>query len=248
MNQSAVDFPLAEWPVAILAGGLATRLRPMTEQTPKALLPVAGRPFLEHQLRLLQAAGIQRVVLCVGYRGEMIEKEFSAGASFGMQLSYSYDGPDLLGTGGALKNALPLLGEKFMILYGDSYLPIDYSRPAQALELSGKPALMAVFRNDNRWEPSNVCFEDGEIKRYDKKNPTPEMRHIDYGLGVMRSEALLSWPDEEPFDLAEVYRELIGKRALAGYEVDCRFYEIGSPKGLAEVDAMLRGQQQPITA
>jgi NDP-sugar pyrophosphorylase family protein len=248
MRRSAVDFRLADWPLAILTGGLATRLRPMTEKIPKALVIVAGRPFLEHQLRLLQSAGIRKVVLCVGYRGEMIEKEFKDGASFGMQLSYSYDGPELLGTGGALKKALPSLGEKFMILYGDSYLPIDYSGPAQALDSSGKPALMAVFRNENRWEPSNVCFEDGEIKRYDKKTPTPEMRHIDYGLGVLRSEALLPWPDKEPFDLAEVYQDLIGKGALAGYEVDRRFYEIGSPKGLAEVDAMLRRQGQSITA
>jgi NDP-sugar pyrophosphorylase family protein len=178
----------------------------------------------------------------------MIEKEFRDGASLGIQLSYSYDGPELLGTGGALKKALPLLGKRFMILYGDSYLPIDYSGPAQTLALSGKPALMAVFRNENRWEPSNVCFEDGEIKRYDKKKPTPDMRHIDYGLGVLLSEALLPWPNEEPFDLAEVYRDLIGKGALAGYEVDSRFYEIGSPEGLAEVDAMLRRQQQSITA
>ena len=160
-----------------------------------------------------------------------------------MALSYSYDGPDLLGTGGALKKALPLLGDKFLVLYGDSYLPIDYSAPARVFAASGKPALMTVFRNENRWEPSNVWFEEGAIRRYDKRKLTPEMKHIDYGLGVLSSEALLPWPDGKPFDLADVYQDLIGKRKLAGYEVDRRFYEIGSPGGLAELDSMLRSPQ-----
>lgn len=240
---SADDFRMAEWPVAILAGGLATRLRPVTEKIPKALVAVAGRPFLAHQLGLLRSSGIRKVVLCVSYRGEMIEEEFGNGSGLGMELSYSYDGPDLLGTGGALRKALPLLGDKFLVLYGDSYLPIDYSGPAQALAASGKPALMTVFKNENRWVPSNVWFEEGEIRRYDKKTLTPEMKHIDYGLGVLRSEALLSRPEGKPFDLAEVYQELIGRRELAGFEVDRRFYEIGSPNGLAELDAMLRSQE-----
>ena len=244
---SADDFRMADWPVAILAGGLATRLRPVTEKIPKALVAVAGRPFLAHQLGLLHASGIRKVVLCVSYRGEMIEQEFGNGSSFGMELSYSFDGPVLLGTGGALKKALPLLGARFLVLYGDSYLPIDYSGPARAFVASGKPALMTVFRNENRWEPSNVWFEEAEIRQYDKRKLTPEMKHIDYGLGVLSSETLSSWPDEKPFDLAEVYEDLIGKRKLAGYEVDRRFYEIGSPGGLAELDALLRGQELSVS-
>ena len=243
MSPSRDDFSLADWPVALLAGGLATRLRPITEKIPKALVAVAGQPFLSHQLRLLHAAGVRKVVLCVGYRGEMIEEEFGDGGSFGVELSYSLDGPKLLGTGGAVKKALPLLGDKFMILYGDSYLPIDYAAPARAFAGSGKPGLMTVFRNENRWEPSNVWFEEGEIKRYDKRQLTPEMKHIDYGLGLLRSEALRNWPNEQPFDLADVYQDLIGPRQLAGYEVERRFYEIGSPEGLAELDAMLRREQ-----
>ena len=241
------DFRMADWPVAILAGGLANRLRPITEKIPKALVAVAGRPFLAHQLRLLHASRIRKVVLCVSYRGEMIEQEFGNGSSLGMELSYSFDGPELLGTGGALKKALRLLGDKFLVLYGDSYLPIDYSGPARALAASDKSALMTVFRNEDRWEPSNVWFEDGEIKRYDKRKLTPEMKHIDYGLGVLRSGALAPWPDGKPFDLADVYQDLIGKRELAGYEVDRRFYEIGSPRGLAELDAMLRSQELSVT-
>ena len=241
------NFSLAEWPVAILAGGLATRLRPITEKIPKGLVEVAGEPFLVHQLRLLHGAGIRKVVLCVGYRGEMIEQELGDGAKLGMELSYSFDGPELLGTGGALKNALPLLGDKFFVLYGDSYLPTDYAAPARAFARSGKPGLMTVFRNENRWEPSNVWYEAGEIRRYHKKELTLEMKHIDYGLGLLRPEALAPWPNDQPFDLAQVYQDLIGKKQLAGYEVAERFYEIGSPQGLAELDALLRRQQQSVT-
>jgi NDP-sugar pyrophosphorylase family protein len=247
MSLSADDVGLAGWTVAILAGGLARRLGPITEKIPKALVLVADQPFLAHQLRLLRAAGIRKVVLCVGYRGEMIEEEFGNGNSLGMELSYSYDGPELLGTGGALKKALPLLAEQFLVLYGDSYLPIDYTGPVRAFAASGKPALMTVFRNESRWEPSNVWFGDGEIKRYDKSDRTPEMKHIDYGLGVFRSEALSAWPNETPFDLSDVYQGLISKRELAGYEADRRFYEIGSPHGLAELDAMLRSQRLSVT-
>jgi NDP-sugar pyrophosphorylase family protein len=238
---------MANWPVAILAGGLATRLRPLTEEVPKALVAVAGQPFLAHQLRLLRSSGIRQVVLCVSYRGEMIEQEFGNGNGLGMKLSYSYDGADLLGTGGALKKALPLLGARFLVLYGDSYLPIDYAGPARAFAASGKPGLMTVFRNENRWEPSNVRFEEGQIRRYDKGKPTPDMKHIDYGLGVLSSEALLSWRDGEAFDLADVYQSLIAKEKLAGFEVDRRFYEIGSPGGLAELDALLRSQEVSVS-
>ena len=248
MSPPADELRLADWPVAILAGGLATRLRPVTEKIPKALVAVAGRPFLAHQLRLLHSEGIRKVVLCVSYRGEMIEQEFGNGRRLGMELSYSVDGPELLGTGGALKKALPLLGEKFMVLYGDSYLAFDYSGPVGAFAASGKPALMTVFRNENRWEPSNVCFEEGEIKRYSKKKLTPDMKHIDYGLGLLRSEVLLPWPGDKPFDLAAVYEDLTERGALAGYEVAKRFYEIGSPQGLAEVEAMLRRQQLSATS
>jgi NDP-sugar pyrophosphorylase family protein len=239
MNQES----LGSWPVAILTGGLSLRLRPITEKIPKALIQVAGRPFLAHQLRLLQGAGIRKVVLCVGYRGEMIQQEFGDGRDHGIELHYSFDGPEPLGTGGALKKALPLLDNRFLILYGDSYLPIDYAAPARAFAASGKLGLMTVFRNEGRWDTSNVSFQDGAIKSYSKKERTPEMRYIDYGLGILASASLASWPNGQAFDLADVYRDLIERNELAGFEVEQRFYEMGSPEGLAELDAMLRGQQ-----
>ena len=238
---------LGSWPVAILAGGLATRLRPTTEKIPKALIPVAGQPFLAHQLRLLQSAGIRKVVLCVGYRGEMIEQEFGNGRSLGMELSYSFDGPELLGTGGALKKALQLLNQNFLVLYGDSYLPIDYAGPVRAFVGSGRLGLMTVFRNEGRWDTSNVWFQDGAIKCYSKKERTPEMQFIDYGLGILDAKALAPWPDGKAFDLADVYVDLVSRNELAGFEVEQRFYEIGSPEGLAELDAMLRSQQLSVT-
>jgi NDP-sugar pyrophosphorylase family protein len=237
------DFDISSWPVAILAGGLATRLRPVTEKIPKALIAVAGRPFLAHQLRLLQSAGIRKVVLCVGYRGEMIEEEFGDGSSQGVELTYSFDGPELLGTGGALKKALPLLSERFFVLYGDSYLPIDYAAPARAFVAGRKLGLMTVFRNEGRWDTSNVWFADGAIKSYDKKQVTSEMKYIDYGLGLLRADALQPWPNDKAFDLADVYGDLIRRSELAGFEVDRRFYEVGSPEGIAELDAMLRSRQ-----
>jgi NDP-sugar pyrophosphorylase family protein len=241
---SSNPIEVGEWPVAILAGGLATRLRPITEKIPKALLEVGGQPFLTYQLRLLQSAGIRKAVLCVGYRGKMIQEQFGDGRQFGMELEYSFDGPDLLGTGGALKKALPFLGEQFFVLYGDSYLPIDYTLPARAFASSGKLGLMTVFRNEGRWDASNVWFEAGVIKSYSKKQPDSEMKHIDYGLGLLRAAALLSWPEGKPFDVADIYRDLIARNELAGYEVTERFYEIGSREGLAELDAKLRGQPQ----
>jgi NDP-sugar pyrophosphorylase family protein len=244
-----VTAPL-DIPVAILAGGFATRLRPITEKIPKSLISVAGKPFLAHQLGLLRARGLRRVVLCVGYLGEMIQRDFGDGNAFGMQLDYSFDssrrsaakadGPQLLGTGGAIKRALPLLGEKFFVLYGDSYLPIEYRPVADFFQRSGKPGCMTVYRNEGRHDTSNVVFRDGEIAVYDKKNRPPEMRHIDYGLSLFKASVFESYAAGQPFDLAEVMSRLVHEKQLAGYEVRERFYEIGSPAGLAELEALLR--------
>ena len=242
MTAPANSFRIADWPVAILAGGLATRLRPVTEQLPKALVPVAGEPFLTHQLRLLRGAGIRKVVLCVGYRGEMIQEAFGDGGAQGIDLQYSFDGPELLGTGGAIRKALPLLGDKFLVLYGDSYLPIDYAAPASVFASSDKLGLMTVFRNEGRWDTTNVYYENGTVVAYDKKQPTPKMKHIDYGLGLFRAAAFSSWADKQ-FDLSDVYRELIVRQQLLGFEVTQRFYEIGSPAGLAELDSLLRNHE-----
>lgn len=226
-------------PVAILAGGLATRLRPITEKIPKSLVPVAGRPFLAHQLELLHSRGIRRAVLCIGYLGEMIQRDFG-NEKFGIKLDYSLDGPKLLGTGGAIKRALPLLDEEFFVLYGDSYLPIDYAPIADFFHRSGKPGLMTVFRNEGKFDTSNVVFRHGEIKVYDKKNKLPEMQHIDYGLSMFKASVFDSYPADRVFDLAEVMGKLVREKQLAGFEVAERFYEIGSPAGLAELESLLK--------
>jgi NDP-sugar pyrophosphorylase family protein len=226
-------------PVAILAGGLATRLRPITETIPKALVPVAGQPFLTHQLAYLRDQGIERVVLCLGYLGEMVREEFGGGDAFGLRIEYSFDGPVLLGTAGAVRQALPLLGREFFVLYGDSYLPIDFGDVALRFADSGKPGLMTIYPNGDRWDTSNVWFENGEIRMYDKKKRVPEMHHIDYGLSVFRAEVF----ENAPADLADVMSKLARCGELAGYEATERFYEIGSHTGLAELDALLSGRR-----
>ncbi len=226
-------------PVAILAGGLATRLRPITEKIPKSLVDVAGEPFLAHQLRLLHSHGIRHAVLCVGHLGEMIERDFGDGAAFGIELKYSFDGPVLLGTGGALRLALPMLGDAFFVLYGDSYLPVDYAAVGEAWEESGKDALMTVFQNEGAWDTSNVEFSDGRLLRYDKHDRTPAMRHIDYGLSIFKASVLADRTNGEKFDLSEVQRDLVAQGRMAGYEVRQRFYEVGSHDGLDELSALL---------
>jgi NDP-sugar pyrophosphorylase family protein len=224
-------------PAAILAGGLGTRLDPITRTIPKALVEIRGEPFLAHQLRLLRARGIRRVVLCVGYLGEAI-REFAGDGGFGLEIAYSYDGPKLLGAAGALRQALPLLGEAFFVVYGDSYLPCDYAAVEQAFLSSGKPALMTVYRNEDRWDRSNVEFAGGRIVRYDKSRRTPEMRHIDYGLGVFHRRAF----EGPETDLAAVYAALAAAGELAAFEVSERFYEAGSFEGIRDLSLYLERQ------
>jgi NDP-sugar pyrophosphorylase family protein len=226
-------------PIAILAGGLATRLRPITEAIPKALVEIAGEPFLAHQLRLLRAAGYQRVVMCVGYLGEQVRDYAGDGAAFGLHVEYSFDGPRLLGTAGAIVRALPLLGERFSVIYGDSYLPCDYAAAERAFAESGKLGLMTVYRNEGQWDTSNVEFDGARVVRYDKANRTPAMRHIDYGLGVFRREAFAGIGPEEVRDLAGLYQDLVRRGELAAWESSDRFYEIGSREGIADLTEFL---------
>ena len=238
MSQRPIS--LAAWPVAILAGGFATRLRPATETMPKALLKVAGEPFIIHQLRLLHAAGFNKIVLCLGYLGEQIESLLRDGGSLGLQISYAFDGEKLLGTGGALKQALGQLGDQFVVLYGDSYLPVNYRAIVAAFIGCDKPALMTIFRNEGLWDTSNVSFEAGRIRSYSKKAHTPQMKYIDYGIGVLRAKVFAAFADQKTFDLADLYSHLVQRGQLAGFEVKQRFYEIGSAAGLAELDTFLR--------
>ena len=226
-------------PVALLAGGLATRLRPITAKIPKLLVEVAGEPFFTHQLRLLKAAGLTEIILCVGYLGEQIVELYKDGSNYGVNIKYSFDGPKLLGTGGALIQALPLLGDSFYVLYGDSYLPIDYRKIGDHFINSGKQGLMTVFENKGLYDASNVWFENGEIKVYDKKAKLPEMKHIDYGLGLFKASAFEGYSKTDVVDLAEVQKKLVSQHELCGYEMKERFYEIGSPEGLAELNTLL---------
>jgi MurNAc alpha-1-phosphate uridylyltransferase len=226
--------------LALLAGGLATRLRPLTLTVPKSLVDVAGEPFVAHQLRLLARQEITDIVICVGHLGEQIAEYVGDGARFGCSVRYSFDGDRQLGTGGALRRAIPLLGERCFVMYGDSYLPTRFAPVLRAFEGAGLPALMTVFRNAGRWDTSNVEFVDGVIRRYDKVDGTPAMLHIDYGLGTVAIDALKAWPAEGAFDLADFFRDLARRGLLAGLEVSERFYEIGSPSGLDETNAFLR--------
>ena len=226
-------------PVAILAGGLATRLGPLTQRLPKALLPVAGRPFIHWQLALLAQQGVSQVVLCAGYLGEQIQATVGDGSGFGLTVRYSFDGAVLLGTGGALKRALPMLGTTFFVLYGDSYLRCSFAAVQAAYEASTATGLMTVFCNENRWETSNVLFRDGRVVQYDKRSPRPDMRHVDYGLSILSTRALQRCPATAAFDLADVYHELAMQGELAALAVDERFYEIGSLGGIEATERYL---------
>src|SRR5688572_1809890 len=231
-------------PAVILAGGLATRLQPLTATIPKALIVVAGQPFLTHQLLRLKAQGIRRVLLLVGYLGDMIEREYGDGSQLGLSLEYSFDGPVLLGTAGAIRRAIRFLPERFFVMYGDSYLTCDFGAVARAFSRSEARALMTVYRNENRYDTSNVDFDGARILRYDKRHRTPTMRHIDYGLGAFDRSVFTALPADTAYDLATVYQDLLAAGQLAAFEVHERFYEIGSSEGLEET-ARLLGRAAP---
>jgi NDP-sugar pyrophosphorylase family protein len=234
--QNAHELPV----VAILAGGLGTRLGEISSAVPKSMVKVAGEPFIGHQLRRLAAQEFRDVVVCVGHFNEQIMAFVGDGSSFGCRVQYSLDGETLLGTGGSLRHALPVLGESFVVMYGDSYLRTPLHPIWKTFSDSGKLALMTVFRNDGQWDKSNIEFADGEIVRYDKRETTAAMRHIDYGLGCIRSEALAGFaPEGNRFDLALFYQSMLERRELAAFEVTERFYEIGSLAGLAETETLL---------
>ncbi len=224
-------------PVCILAGGRGTRLGHLVRDTPKPLIEVAGKPFLEHQLRLLAGCGVSDVVLCVGYRGEAIEARLGSSCC-GIGIRYSRDAPGLEGTLGAIRRALPLLGERFLVLYGDTYLRIDYAAAFHAWMASGLPALMSVFYNDAGLGISNTLYADGRVLAHAKHAPRPEMRWIDYGLGGLEPEAL-DFVSSQSSDLSDLYDQLAGRGMLYGFPAAERFYEIGTPTALAETAALL---------
>lgn len=223
--------------VCILAGGRGTRLGARVADRPKPLLEVAGEPFLFHQLRLVAEHGARHAVLCVGYLGELIEACVGA-QRYGITIDYSYDSPELGGTLGAIRRALPFLGERFLVLYGDTYLRLDYGQAVRFWERSGMTGLMCVLRNEGRWDTSNVLYGDGRVLAYNKRSPTADMCWIDYGLGGLCADAVTRGES----DLAALYQELAARGDLCGYEVTERFYEIGTPDALVETEAFLRGE------
>ncbi|MCX7819822.1 MAG: nucleotidyltransferase family protein [Kiritimatiellae bacterium] len=230
---------------AILCGGLGTRIRALAGDRPKSLLPVAGRPFIEHQLELLAASGVSDVVLCVGVGAEMIAAHVGDGARWGIRARYSREPADALrGTGGALVNALPLLREWCFVMYGDSYLPADYRPMARAFQQSGAPAMMAVYRNAGRWDASNARVEGGRVVFYSKSAAPGEADWIDWGLLAMRREVISRYASASmPLDLASVLTDLVSAGELAAWPAPTRFYEIGRPEGWRELEAYLRQRQ-----
>jgi N-acetyl-alpha-D-muramate 1-phosphate uridylyltransferase len=223
--------------VCILAGGLGTRLRGAVRSTPKCLVEIAGRPFLDYQLEFLARYGISRAVLCVGHLGDQVEARIGP-ERYGLRIDYSYDGPKLDGTLGAIRRAAPLLGERFLVLYGDTYLRVDYGQFALEWISSGLMGGMTVLHNRGRWETSNAVYDAGHVLRYEKGTADRTMEWVDYGLGSLYRESL-QIVGEDQADLAVLYAELAARRELFGYEATERFFEIGTPESLAETSTFL---------
>ncbi len=220
--------------ILILAGGLATRLGPLSQNCPKSMLDVAGKPFLAHQIELLKKSGITDILLGVGHLGEQIEEAFGNGRKYGVHIQYSREGENLLGTGGAVKKALPLLQNSFFVMYGDSYLMLDYQAIENRFrEIPDKGGLMVVYKNQNQFDRSNIDLQDKLVTHYGYENP-PHF-YIDEGLSILRKDFFNALPDGKPFDLGEVFRVLVKDRNLHAFETPQRFYEIGSAAGLEEL-------------
>jgi N-acetyl-alpha-D-muramate 1-phosphate uridylyltransferase len=234
----------------ILAGGLGTRVRAISPDRPKALMPIRGRPFVSYQLAWLAAHGVTEVVLSIGHLGAMIRDVVGDGRSFGLSVRYADEGDDLRGTAGAIRFALDqdLLAAGFFVLYGDSYLPIELS-PVWAASDDGRHPTMTVMKNDGRWDRSNVRFGDGKVLLYDKRHPDPAaagIDYIDYGLSVMTADCIRAHvPGGAKADLADVFAAESRAGRLRGFEVSERFYEIGSPQGIADLTAYLQRQRTP---
>jgi NDP-sugar pyrophosphorylase family protein len=229
-------------PVVILAGGLATRLYPVTRTMPKSLIEIAGRPFIDYQLELLKEKGVTQVVLCVGNFGDRIEAHIGDGSRFGLEVRYSYDGYILLGTGGAIKKATGILPDAFMILYGDSYLDIDMTPVEKKFCDAKLPVLMTVYRNRNKFDTSNIVVDGDRVARYDKKVRDPAMEYIDYGMIAIHKNVFEPYPADEPFDLSIVLTRMVVAGKVAAFEVTKRFYEIGSVQGIKETEEYIRNR------
>lgn len=219
--------------LVILAGGKATRLYPVTQEIAKSMVDVCGEPFIAHQLRLLKRQAIKKVIICAGFLGQQIKEFVGSGSVFGLEIEFSFDGEKLLGTGGAIKKAAALLKDDFFVMYGDSYLDIDFTPISESFCESKKSGLMTVFKNSNKWDKSNIVYCDNKIIKYNKLESSSEMEYIDFGLSVFKKRVFEEYNQIE-FDLADIYKELVTHQSMAGYEVKERFYEIGSFAGLEQ--------------
>ena len=231
----------------ILAGGLGTRLGERTRAMPKALLPIAGRPFLAWQLEALARCGFDHVLLCLAHFGDQIRDFLGEGAAFGVTVAYSEDGPRLLGTGGALRHALDLLAPSFLVTYGDSYLPFDYAAPLRDLEAHPEAlGTLSVFQNDGAWDSSNTAVQGEAVLRYEKGSADPSLTYIDYGALALRRGVIAQRRAELAFGLDEIQSELSRSGSLRAYTARDRFYEIGSERGIHDLEQHLaRGQKRP---
>jgi MurNAc alpha-1-phosphate uridylyltransferase len=245
INEVSSEAGAGVFPVVILAGGLATRLRPITETIPKCLVEINGVPFIDIQLRQLANQGVSKVVVLIGYLGEMVGEHVGDGSRYGLEVVFVPDGPNLLGTAGALRAALDHLPETFFVLYGDSYLRCPYQAIQERLIESGQPVLMTVFKNNRQWDTSNVKFVGGRVAAYSKRKLTAEMDHIDYGLMVFKREIIEVLPPNQVLDLATVLEEQVNRGKVVGFEVVDRFYEIGSHDGLRDLSEYLAAVKSP---
>ncbi len=218
--------------VVILVGGLATRLKPITEKIPKSMIRINEKPFLEYQIELLKKNNLTDILLCIGHLSSQIKDYFGDGKRFGVRLDYSEEKEELLGTGGALKKAENLLEDEFFVMYGDSYLILDYQEIAAYFHNFNKLALVAVYKNYNQFDKSNLIVKNGLVKLYDKKGVNPEMVYIDEGISILKKNTLRDFPSHTPFPLDRIFQRLISKKELLAFQTNQRFYEIGSPEGL----------------
>ena len=202
------------------------------------MIEISGKPFIFHQLDILKSQGVKNVVLCVGHLGQMIESTVGDGRNLNLSIKYSYDGDKQLGTGGSIKKALHLLDPNFFVLYGDSFLPINFEKVQQSYN-EKKLGLMTIIKNDNVWDLSNVLYLDGKLIEYNKINPKANMKYIDYGLSILNKNAFNYFINEQIFDLSDLFALLSSKGELGAFEVYERFYEIGSKKGIQETEDYL---------
>lgn len=228
--------------IAILSGGLGTRLGELTRNTPKSLIQIAGKPFLEYQLDFLKKAGIENILLCTGHMGKQIENIFGNGNRYGVNIKYSHEEKPL-GTAGALKNGEDKLKDPFITLYGDSYVFLDFSEMTSYFQSQDKLALMTVFRNSDRYDRSNTAIQGHLVKEYSKKNRTGDMEYIDYGVNIFRKSVLEMIPENQFCSLEELFPKLIEEEQLLAYEVHQRFYETGSPEGLEDFKQYIAGSR-----